>query len=105
MTPSDRLGVIAPPPLLYLGALVLGLILYAFYPTRPLPPIVARPLGGLLLAVTVPFMVRAPRLMLALAFPAPPRPHRCHDQGGSSSGRSVTWKPSSERSTALTPRA
>ena len=64
VTRRDRPGVIAPPPLLYLGAQALGLILHTLFPIRPLPPIVARPLGGLLLAVTIPFMVRARRLML-----------------------------------------
>src|SRR5262249_13461566 len=63
-TRSDRPGVIAPPPLLYLGALALGLILHVLFPLRPLPPLIARSVGALLVARTVPFMLRARRLML-----------------------------------------
>lgn len=44
----DNPGVIAFPPLLFSSILVAGLVLHWFLPLRPLPGIVARPLGALL---------------------------------------------------------
>lgn len=44
----DNAGVIAPPPLLYLGPLLLGLLLQGARPRAFLPPPLARPLGTLL---------------------------------------------------------
>jgi hypothetical protein len=41
----DNAGVIAPPPLIYLGPLVLDLLLKRTFPIRFLPRRVARVLG------------------------------------------------------------
>lgn len=41
----DISGIIAPPPLLYAGALAVGLLVHHWYPRRLLPPAAARPLG------------------------------------------------------------
>ena len=46
---QDKAGVVAPPPLIYLGALVFGLLLSRRFPTRSLPRTVARALGWPLL--------------------------------------------------------
>lgn len=46
----DTAGVIAPPPLIYLGPLALGLLLHRLRPVGALPRAVARPLGLLSLA-------------------------------------------------------
>lgn len=43
----DIAGVIAPPPLIYAGALVAGLVLNAFLPSPRIPAEVAWPLGVL----------------------------------------------------------
>ena len=49
-TESDNAGVIAPPPLLYLGPLALGLMLHRVRPITFLPRWLARVLGWTLLA-------------------------------------------------------
>jgi len=49
---SDSPGVIAFPPLLYGGTLVVGLIIHFLAPTRPFPALPARLLGGVLLVVS-----------------------------------------------------
>ncbi len=41
----DNAGVVAPPPLIYLGSLVLGLLLNRRHPTAFLPRTMARSLG------------------------------------------------------------
>jgi protein-S-isoprenylcysteine O-methyltransferase Ste14 len=41
----DNAGVVAPPPLIYLGSLVLGLILNMRHPIAFLPRTMARALG------------------------------------------------------------
>jgi protein-S-isoprenylcysteine O-methyltransferase Ste14 len=41
----DRPGILAPPPLIYLAGLALGLLIERYWPTRPLPPAVAIALG------------------------------------------------------------
>jgi protein-S-isoprenylcysteine O-methyltransferase Ste14 len=46
----DIAGVIAPPPLIYAGALVAGLVLNALLPSPRIPAQVAWPVGVLLLA-------------------------------------------------------
>src|SRR5438445_11903868 len=46
----DNPGVIAPPPLLYFGPLVLGVLLNRIHPMPLLPPAPASLLGGALLA-------------------------------------------------------
>jgi protein-S-isoprenylcysteine O-methyltransferase Ste14 len=50
---ADAPQVIAPPPLLFAGALLLGLLLQWVMPVQPLPPRLARLLGGLLLVASV----------------------------------------------------
>lgn len=52
-TLSDSPRVIAPPPLLFAGALLLGVLLQWWIPIRPFPPLPARLLGGLLLVASV----------------------------------------------------
>jgi protein-S-isoprenylcysteine O-methyltransferase Ste14 len=59
----DKPGVIAPPPLLYLVALVIGLIWHVLVPVRPLPTAAARPLGGLMCIAGLAFAARARRVM------------------------------------------
>jgi hypothetical protein len=46
---QDKAGVVAPPPLIYLGALVFGLLLGRRFPMRFLPRTMARGLGWPLL--------------------------------------------------------
>lgn len=46
----DNAGVVAPPPLIYLGSLVPGLLLNKKFPVRFLPRHASRPLGVALLA-------------------------------------------------------
>jgi protein-S-isoprenylcysteine O-methyltransferase Ste14 len=45
----EKAGVVAPPPLIYLGPLVLGLLLNKRFPINFLPPRIARSLGWPLL--------------------------------------------------------
>ncbi|CAA9442439.1 MAG: hypothetical protein AVDCRST_MAG78-2534 [uncultured Rubrobacteraceae bacterium] len=45
----DKAGVVAPPPLIYLASLVLGLLLNRRFPVSLLPRGIARSLGWLLL--------------------------------------------------------
>jgi protein-S-isoprenylcysteine O-methyltransferase Ste14 len=45
--------VIAPPPLLYAAGMVFGVLLQWLIPVQPLPPRLARLLGGLLLVASV----------------------------------------------------
>jgi protein-S-isoprenylcysteine O-methyltransferase Ste14 len=47
---QDKAGVVAPPPLIYLGALVFGLLLNRRFPITFLPHRIARSLGWLLLS-------------------------------------------------------
>ena len=42
---QDKAGVIAPPPLIYVGALLFGLLLGRRFPIGPLPPKMARGFG------------------------------------------------------------
>src|SRR5687767_6947226 len=46
---QDKAGVVAPPPLIYLGALIFGLLLGKRFPMRFLPRRMARGLGWPLL--------------------------------------------------------
>jgi hypothetical protein len=46
---QDEAGVVAPPPLIYLGALLFGLLLGRRFPMRFMPRTVARGLGWPLL--------------------------------------------------------
>jgi protein-S-isoprenylcysteine O-methyltransferase Ste14 len=45
--------VIAPPPLLFAAGMVFGVLLQCMIPVQPLPPRLARLLGGLLLVASV----------------------------------------------------
>jgi protein-S-isoprenylcysteine O-methyltransferase Ste14 len=45
----DTPGVIAPPPLIYIGGLAAGFVLQALLPTTPVPAAVAWSLGGVLI--------------------------------------------------------
>ncbi len=47
---QDKAGVVAPPPLIYLGALVFGLLLNRRFPIAFLPRRISRSLGWLLLS-------------------------------------------------------
>jgi protein-S-isoprenylcysteine O-methyltransferase Ste14 len=47
---QDKAGVVAPPPLIYLGALILGLLLNRRFPIAFLPRRIARSLGWPLLS-------------------------------------------------------
>ena len=49
-TARDTAGVIAPPPLVYLGGLATGLALASARPATPVPAAVRWPVGGALLA-------------------------------------------------------
>jgi protein-S-isoprenylcysteine O-methyltransferase Ste14 len=48
-TERDSAGVIAPPPLVYLGGLAVGFVLEALLPSASLPGALAWPLGAVLL--------------------------------------------------------
>ena len=50
---QDKAGALAPPPLIYLGTLVLGLLLNRRFPTAFLPRTIARGLGWPLLSAGV----------------------------------------------------
>jgi protein-S-isoprenylcysteine O-methyltransferase Ste14 len=52
----DTAGVIAPPPLVYLGGLAAGLALASALPATPVPPAVRWPVGGALLAAGATLM-------------------------------------------------
>ena len=47
---QDKAGVVAPPPLIYLGTLVFGLLLNRRFPATFLPPRIARSIGWPLLS-------------------------------------------------------
>ena len=50
---QDKAGVVAPPPLIYVGSLVLGMLLNRRFPITFLPRRIARSLGWPLLGVGV----------------------------------------------------
>src|SRR5829696_7505545 len=50
---QDKAGAVAPPPLIYLGILVFGLLLNGRFPTAFLPRTIARRLGWPLLSAGV----------------------------------------------------
>ncbi|HET6796509.1 MAG TPA: isoprenylcysteine carboxylmethyltransferase family protein [Gemmatimonadales bacterium] len=50
---SDSPGVVVFPPLLFVGTLALGLLLHWLEPLHPLSPSVARPIGFILLILSV----------------------------------------------------
>ena len=47
---QDKAGIVAPPPIIYLGALVFGLLLNRRFPATFLPSRITRTLGGSLLS-------------------------------------------------------
>ena len=53
MKTIDTAGVIAPPPLIYLTSLVIGLVLRALVPTPSLPRGLALMVGAVLIAIAV----------------------------------------------------
>jgi protein-S-isoprenylcysteine O-methyltransferase Ste14 len=53
MNGEDTAGVIAPPPLVYLGGLALGFVLDALLPSAALPAAVAVPVGVVLVLAGV----------------------------------------------------
>jgi protein-S-isoprenylcysteine O-methyltransferase Ste14 len=59
----DNPGVIARPPLIYVAALALGLLLHTAFPVRFLPTTIARVLGAVLIAGAVAIAVSAFRTM------------------------------------------
>jgi len=59
----DTAGVVAPPPLIYAGALVIGLLAKALYPVPSLPRTLARALGGPLIGSGVLLLLSGLRAM------------------------------------------
>lgn len=60
-TSQDHADVVAPAPLIYAGALLLGLLLQRAWPLRVLPRRVARPLGAALIALN--FLIALPAVV------------------------------------------
>lgn len=58
---TDSPQVIAPPPLIYLSGLVVGIVLHWFEPVTFLPDKLALPLGATLVAVSVVLVIVAMR--------------------------------------------
>ena len=63
MSKQDTPGVIAPPPLIYLAALVIGLGLSYLAPTSFLPRSLAYGLGAVLILIAAWIMIPARRMM------------------------------------------
>ena len=63
MKMNDTAGVIAPPPLIYLAGLVIGLALDALAPTPFLPRSPAVALGAVLIVIAVSLLVWGVRVM------------------------------------------
>ena len=63
MKTTDTAGVIAPPPVIYLTSLVIGLVLRALVPTPFLPRGLAFMLGAILIAIAVWLSVWGVRVM------------------------------------------
>jgi len=57
----DRAGVIAPPPVIYLIALAIGLLVHRLYPVQVLPTPFAIGIGLLLIALAGPLVISALR--------------------------------------------
>lgn len=60
---TDSPGVVAFPPFLFGGALILGLILHWLWPVQPAPPVFARPLGALILVLSAALGIAGERAM------------------------------------------
>jgi protein-S-isoprenylcysteine O-methyltransferase Ste14 len=69
---QDKAGVVAPPPLIYLGALVFGLLLSRRFPIGFLPPRIAGGLGWPLLGGGVLLLGWFERAMRQADTPASP---------------------------------
>ena len=69
---QDKAGVVAPPPLIYLGALIFGLLLNRRFPTGFLPPRIASGLGWPLLGGGVLLLGWFERAMRQADTPASP---------------------------------
>lgn len=63
MSDQDTAGVIAPPPLIYLVPLAVGLVLHFLFPIRFMPQGAGYLLGGLLIAIALVISVSAERMM------------------------------------------
>lgn len=63
MNKQDTAGVIAPPPLIYLGAVVIGLVLSALVPAPILPRGLGYGLGAALIVTAVSLLVWGVRVM------------------------------------------
>ncbi len=70
--PQDIPGVIAPPPLIYAGALAVGLLLHRAFPTKFLPRVVARVLGATLIGIAGVVVTSAIREMRRADTPVNP---------------------------------
>ncbi len=73
MNTHDTAGVVAPPPLIYLAALVVGLVLSAIWPTPFLPRGLGYVIGALLIAVAVGLAFWGVRVMRHAGTPVSPR--------------------------------
>jgi len=73
MKTSDTAGVVAPPPLIYLAALVVGLVLRAVAPTPFLPRDLSVGVGVLLVVIAVGLSVWGVRTMRHAGTPVSPR--------------------------------
>ena len=70
--PQDIPGVIAPPPLIYAGALAVGLLLQGAFPVKFLPRVVARVLGATLIGIAGVVVTSAIREMRRADTPVNP---------------------------------
>jgi len=70
--PQDIPGVIAPPPLIYAGALTLGLLLQGAFPAKFLPRAVARVGGAVLIGIASAVIASAIREMRRADTPVNP---------------------------------
>jgi protein-S-isoprenylcysteine O-methyltransferase Ste14 len=59
------------PPLVYLGAVALGLVIHLLWPARLIPPSVSTPIGAVLTLVAVALFVFAVRTFRAAGTPIP----------------------------------
>jgi protein-S-isoprenylcysteine O-methyltransferase Ste14 len=81
--PQDIPGVIAPPPLIYAGALAVGLLLHRAFPVKFLPRVVARVLGATLIGIAGVVVASAIREMRRADTPVnPTEPTRALVAGG-----------------------
>lgn len=69
----DNANVIAPPPLIYLSALVIGALIHFSFPIRFLPRTAALCLGVLLIVVSIPIAVSGFRALARAKTAVDPR--------------------------------